>query len=220
VVENRFFLQRVVTHLAGHCGVRQFLDIGTGLPTANNTHEIAQSIAPESRIAYVDNDPIVLVHAHALMTSAPQGATAYIDADLREPDRILDNPQLRSTLDLSEPVALLLFATLQFIDDADDPNAIVAKLRSALPTGSYLAISHPTFDGLPAKTVEQLNAVSKTGGGSFRPRTRAEVAQFFTGTELVAPGLSSIVEWQADHEPRPHTSAEETAMYGAVARLP
>jgi hypothetical protein len=219
VIENRFFLRRVVTYLAREAGIRQYLDIGTGLPTANNTHEIAQAIAPQSRIVYVDNDPIVLVHAKALMTSAPEGATAYIDADLRDPDRILHDPQLNAVLDLSQPVGLLLIAILQFIGDADDPYGIVARLTRALTPGSYLAVSHPTFDDLPAETVAQLSTIRQAGGGTFQPRTRAEVARFFSGADLVAPGLTSIVEWRADHEPRPRASAADTAVYGAVGRL-
>ncbi|HET8660329.1 MAG TPA: SAM-dependent methyltransferase [Micromonosporaceae bacterium] len=220
VVENRYFLQRVVTHLAHDAGIRQFLDIGTGLPTANNTHEIAQSIAPESRIVYVDNDPIVLVHAQALMNSSPEGATVYIDADLHDPEAILDHPQLHATLDLSQPVGLLLIAILQFIDDTDDPHSIVVRLTRAMAAGSYLAISHPTFDGLSAETVARLNAISESGGSPFFPRTRAKVARFFDGTDLIAPGLTSIVEWHAEHQPRPRASAADTAMYGAVGRLP
>jgi hypothetical protein len=162
----------------------------------------------------------VLVHARALLTSCPEGATAYIDADLRDPDAILDNPQLHATLDLSQPVGLLLIAILQFIDDADDPYGIVARLTRALPAGSHLAISHPTFDDLPAETVEVLSAINKASGGTFHPRTRAEVAQFFDRADLVDPGLTSIVQWRAGHEPRPHASAADTAVYGAVARLP
>lgn len=220
VVENRFFLQRVVTHLAGRCGVRQFLDIGTGLPTANNTHELAQGIDPEARIVYVDNDPLVLVHARALMTSSPQGATSYLDADLRHPEAILDHPQLRAILDLSQPVGLLLIAILQFIGDTDDPYGIVAQLLRALPAGSYLAVSHPTFDDLPAETTAKLMAISASRGEPIYPRTRDDVARFFDGTDLITPGLTSIVYWHPDDEPRPRTSAPETAVYGAVARLP
>lgn len=219
VVENRLFLQRAVTYLAREAGIRQYLDIGTGLPTANNTHEIAQAIVPQSRIVYVDNDPLVLVHARALLTSSPEGVTAYIDADLRDPGKILDHPELHATLNLSQPVGLLLIAIMQFIGDADDPYGIVARLTRELPTGSYLAMSHPTFDDLPAETVAKLTAMSRAGGG-FHPRTRAEVARFFTGAELVAPGLTSIVDWRADDEPTPRASTADTAVYGVVARLP
>ena len=219
-IENRGFLQRVVAYLVHEVGIRQFLDIGTGIPTADNTHEVAQRLAPESRIVYVDNDPLVLVHARALLTSAPQGVTAYIDGDLRDPETILKDDQFLSTLDLSEPVGLLLIAILQFIDDSHDPYGIMRQLLDALPTGSYLAVSHPTFDGIPEDVVQDLTALTKTPGGEFHPRSRDEVARFFDGTELVDPGLGSIVDWRPDHEPRPTLSAKATAVYGAVGRLP
>ncbi len=146
--ENRAFMQRAVRFLAAEAGIRQFLDIGTGLPTANNVHDVAQGIAPESRIVYVDNDPLVLTHARALLTSSDEGATAYIDADVRNPEKILSDPAVQNTLDLSQPVALLLVAILHFIEDDDDPYGIVKRLFSALPAGSYLVLSHATFDPL------------------------------------------------------------------------
>jgi hypothetical protein len=168
----------------------------------------------------ITNDPLVLVHARALLTSAPDGVTAYIDADLRTPERILNDPQLRETLDLSQPVGLLLIAILQFLGDSDDPHGIVRHLRDALPAGSYLAISHPTFDGLPDETVAQLAALSRTPGGEFHPRSRDEATRFFDGTELVDPGLTSIVDWRPQTHPRPQMPAEQAAVYGAVGRLP
>ncbi len=219
-IENRRFLQRVVKFLVHEQGIRQFLDIGTGLPTADNTHEVAQRLAPESRIVYADNDPLVLVHARALLTSAPEGATAYLDADLRQPETILKHDDLHATLDLSQPVGLLLIAILQFIDDRDDPHGIVRQLLDALPAGSYLAISHPTFDGIPTDVVDQLTTLSNTPGGEFHPRSLDEVARFFDGTHLVDPGLGSIVHWRPRHEPRPTLSAKATAVYGAVGRIP
>ena len=134
-LENRRFLQRAVGYLAREAGIRQFLDIGTGIPTANNTHEVAQAVAPESRVVYVDNDPIVLAHARALLTSSPEGATAYIDADLRDPEKILAHPELQRTIDLSQPVGLMLVAVLHFVPDGDDPYALVRRLLDALPAG-------------------------------------------------------------------------------------
>ena len=214
VVENRRFLRRAVAYLA-EAGVRQFLDIGTGLPTADNTHEVAQRIAPESRVVYVDNDPLVLVHARALLTGNAQGATAYVDADLRDPDRILTDSALLSTLDFSQPIALMLIAVLHFVPEENDPYAVVRKLASALPPGSYVAISHATSDYLPPAVVADLNS-GKHGQG--RLRTRAEFTQFFDGLELIEPGVVPLSEWRDDTETRQRPAAEETAMYAAVAR--
>jgi len=216
VVENRRFLRRAVSFLAGEAGVRQFLDIGTGLPTAENTHEVAQAIAPESKIVYVDNDPLVLVHARALLTSSAEGKTAYVDADLRDPEKILDDPQLRETLDLTQPVALMLVATLHFLDEQDDPYAIVRRLAAALPTGSYLVISHATSDYLPPELVADISS-GRHGRGQLR--TRAEVTRFFDGLDLLPPGVVPLPEWRAETEPPPRPTAAEVAMYAGVARL-
>ena len=216
VVENRRFLRRAVSFLAGEAGVRQFLDIGTGLPTAENTHEVAQAIAPESRIVYVDNDPLVLVHARALLTSSEQGRTAYIDADLREPEKILGDPHLPATLDLTRPVALMLVATLHFLDEQDDPYAIVRRLVAALPAGSYLVVSHATSDYLPPELIAD---ISSGRHGRGRLRTRAEVTRFFDGLDLLAPGVVPLPEWRSDGEPPPRPSAAEVAMYAGVALI-
>jgi len=216
VVENRRFLRRAVTFLAEDAGIRQFLDIGTGLPTANNTHEVAQSIAPESRIAYVDNDPLVLAHARALLSSSPEGATAYVDADLREPEKILNDPDLRRTLDFSQPVALMLLAILHFIPDEDDPYRIVARLADPLPAGSYLVISHATSDYLPPALVAEIGA-GRHGQG--RLRTEAEFTRFFDGLDVVPPGIVPVAEWRAENELQPRPAAADTAMYAAVARI-
>jgi hypothetical protein len=216
VVENRRFLRRAVTFLAREAGIRQFLDIGTGLPTANNTHEVAQAIAPESRITYVDNDPLVLVHARALLTSSPGGATAYVEADLREPEKILDSTDLRRTLDLSQPVALMLLAILHFIPEDDDPYGIVARLTGALPVGSYLVASHATSDFLPPELVADI-AAGRHGEG--RLRTKAEFTRFFDGLALVPPGIVPVAEWRADDEPQPRPTSAETGMYAGVARI-
>jgi hypothetical protein len=215
VVENRRFLRRAVTFLAGSAGIRQFLDVGTGLPTADNTHEVAQRVAPDSRIVYVDNDPLVLVHARALLTSSARaGATAYVDADLRDPATILE--QAGRTLDLTRPVALMLIATLHFLDESDDPYAIVRHLTGALPAGSYLAISHATSDYLPPELVAEI-ASGRHGHG--RLRTEAEFTRFFTGLDQVEAGITPLAEWRAEDEPHPRPSAQETAMYAGVARI-
>ena len=217
VQENRGFLRRAVTYLTKEVGVRQFLDIGTGLPTANNTHEVAQAIAPESRIVYVDNDPLVLVHARALLTSSPQGATAYLDADLRDTDRILADAEVRSTLDFSQPIAAMLVAILHFIPDEADPYGIVARLVDALPAGSFLVMSHATGDFWSAKARADLASGRL---GPLTPRTHDEFARFFEGLELVPPGITSIAQWRDEGEPPPRPTAEESYAYGAVARIP
>jgi hypothetical protein len=216
VRENRRFLRRAVTFLSGEAGIGQFLDIGTGLPTADNTHEVAQRIAPQARIVYVDNDPIVLAHARALLTSSPEGATAYIDADLREPETILSAPELGATLDLNQPVGLVLLAVLHFVRDSQDPYGIVTRLVKALPAGSYLVMSHATYDLVEPETVERLEAIS---GGQWRSRSRDEFARFFTELELVDPGVVPIGDWRPSPGTRPPDPAE-IVTYGAVARIP
>jgi S-adenosyl methyltransferase len=216
-VENRRFLGRVVRYLTAEAGVTQFLDIGTGIPAADNTHEVAQRLDPGARVVYVDNDPIVLVHARALLTSdARRGKISYIDADLREPDTILSDPALRSTLDLSQPVALMLVAVLHFLRDEHDPYAIVRRLIDPLPTGSYVAISHATHDFMPPEQ-------SRSAGlndPNFRFRSRDAIAQFFDGLDLVSPGIVSISHWRAEQESAPRPSVQDVSAYGAVARIP
>ncbi|MEU8262989.1 SAM-dependent methyltransferase [Micromonospora sp. NPDC048999] len=221
VLENRAFLRRAVAYLAREAGIRQFLDIGTGIPTADNTHEVAQAIAPESRIVYVDNDPIVLSHARALLTSTPHGATAYIDADLREPERILSHPDLLETLDLSQPVALMLLAVMHFIEDEDDPYGIVNRLLDALPSGSYLTITHGTVDFMPEEQRQQGHAVATNGRhGALKPRTREEYGRFFDGLQLVPPGIAVVTEWRAEGESGERPAPADAAIFGAVARKP
>ncbi|MFF0469589.1 SAM-dependent methyltransferase [Micromonospora zamorensis] len=221
-LENRRFLQRAVGFLTREAGIRQFLDIGTGIPTADNTHEVAQAIAPESRVVYVDSDPIVLAHARALLSSSPQGATAYIDADLRDPARILAHPELRRTIDLSRPVALMLVAVLHFVPDGDDPYALVRHLLDALPAGSWLAASHATHEYLPPAVAEQARAAARGGGphGLINLRTRDEFSRFFVDLDVVEPGITSVAEWRAENEPQPLPSVVEVSMYGGVACLP
>jgi hypothetical protein len=219
-IENRRFLRRAVTFLTREAGVRQFLDIGTGIPSADNTHDVAQTVVPESRVVYVDNDPIVLVHARALLTSSPEGATAYIDADLREPDKILNDPALLRTLDLSRPVALMLIAILHFVPDEDDPYGIVRRLIGALPSGSYLAISHATRDFMPAQIRDSVDTLAAANRGSINFRSGDELARFFDGLELVSPGIKTLSEWRAEDEPQPRPSVADIGGYGAVGRVP
>jgi hypothetical protein len=218
VRENRRFLRRAMGFLAGEAGIRQFLDIGTGLPTADNTHQLTQAIASDSRIVYVDNDPIVLAHARALLTSSPEGATAYIDADLRDPDKILSHPKLRTTLDLRQPVGLVLLAILHFVGDSEDPYGIVARLVNAMPPGSYLVMSHATYDPMPAAIVAKLRAAIAASGEPGGPRSRDEFAQFFTGLDLVQPGIVPIGDWRPTPDTHPPDPAD-IGVYGAVARI-
>jgi hypothetical protein len=211
--ENRRFLQRAVRLLAEQHGIRQFLDIGTGLPTANNTHEVAQRYLPDARVLYVDNDPLVLVHARALLTAAPPGVTAYAQADLREPDRIL--AEAARTLDLSQPTALMLVAILHFIPDGNQAYAATKSLMHALAPGSFLVLSHATYDPFEPETVA---ALEKVDIGAFQPRTRAQVERFFSGLDLIEPGVQIVTDWpERQHEPPP---SKEVAIYGAVARKP
>ncbi|OKI81698.1 SAM-dependent methyltransferase [Micromonospora sp. CB01531] len=193
---NREFLGRAVRHLAGEAGVRQFLDIGTGLPTANNTHEVAQATAPESRIVYVDNDPMVLVHARALLTSSPEGATDYIEADLRDPELIL--AEARRTLDFDQPVAIMLLGIVNFIVNDEEAIRIVRRLVDAVPTGSYLVLSHPTRE-VNAEAVDRALAMWNEGGAAqMAVRTPAAIGRYFDGLELLDPGLVTCSRWRPD----------------------
>jgi hypothetical protein len=194
---NRAFLGRAVRYLAADAGIRQFLDIGTGIPTAGNTHQVAQAIAPESRVVYVDYDPVVLAHARALLTSTGEGATEYIDADLRNTGIILD--RAARLLDFTKPVAVTMLAILHALPDSDDPYAIVARLLDAVPSGSYLAISHAAGDLLDREMLERIKDAWR---GKMQQqiiwRTREQVARFFAGTDLVDPGLVRVEEWRPD----------------------
>ncbi|MFL6055258.1 MAG: SAM-dependent methyltransferase [Actinoallomurus sp.] len=217
VRENRAFLGRAVRYVAAEAGIRQFLDIGTGLPSANNVHEVAQSVAPESRVVYVDNDPIVLAHAKALLAGTSEGRTAYIDADLREPGTILAHPTTREVLDFHRPIALMLVAILHFLPDEDDPQDIVRTLVDALPSGSYLIASHVTPEHDPAG-VRGLEESYRAGGVPAQARTAAEFTRLaFDGLELVEPGVELVSEWRPEGDgPRP--TAAEVSWHGAVAR--
>jgi trans-aconitate methyltransferase len=193
-------------------GIRQFLDIGTGIPTANNTHEVAQDVAPECRIVYVDNDPIVLSHARALLTSKPEGACAYIDADLRDPDNILGTAA--DTLDFSQPVALILFTVLQFVTD-DEVGAIVNRLMDPFVPGSFLAISHPASDIDIDEHTEMVRRLNQSVAEKAALRDRAGVTRLFDGFELIEPGVVRAPEWRPDSEIEAKSPA---VLWGGVAR--
>jgi hypothetical protein len=217
--ENRAFMGRAVQFLAAEAGVRQFLDIGTGLPTTNSVHEVAQAVTPSARVMYVDNDPLVLAHAAALLTSSPEGRTDYIQADLRDPESILAHPSVREVLDFGQPVALMLVAILHFILDEARPADIVATLLSPLPAGSYLVASHGTTEHDPVGPAAG-QAAYRASGVTGRARNSDEFAQLaFSGLELVPPGVVLVSEWRPDG-PGPRPSAAEVSIYGGVARKP
>jgi hypothetical protein len=213
---NRGFLGRAVRYLAAEAGIRQFLDIGTGIPTAGNTHHIAQQVAPESRIVYVDYDPIVLAHARALLTSNKAGATEYVHADLRDTGTILR--QARELLDFTRPVAITLIAILHAIPDDDEPHAIVASLVDAVPPGSYLAVSHPGSDLIPPETLREMTDIGKRRGQQeYTSRSGEQVARFFDGMDLVEPGLVRVEEWRPEPEP---SDTGRSFVWSAVGRKP
>jgi hypothetical protein len=193
---NRAYLGRVVRYLAGEAGIRQFLDLGTGLPSLANTHEVAQGAARESRIVYVDNDPVVLAHARALLVSTPGGATAYLQADIRDPAVILE--QAAETLDFSKPVAVMLLGVLYMIPDADLPYETVAAYTGALVPGSYLAISHPASDVDAEAAAQAAREYDNSLPTTQTNRTRAEVTTFFDGLELLPPGIVQLNKWRPD----------------------
>ncbi len=213
---DRGFLVRAVRYLAAEVGIRQFLDIGTGLPTVNNTHQVAQAIAPACRVVYADNDPLVLVHARALLTSTPQGATDYLDADLRDTDTILR--EAARTLDFTQPVALMLLGILNFIPDTDQAHAIVNRLVDALPADSYLAISHPTAEICPEAVDEAVRLWNENATPPIVTRTRQELTRFFDHLELLEPGVVSCSRWRPD----PTDIGTPTGVYqfGGVGRKP
>jgi SAM-dependent methyltransferase len=214
---QRAFLGRAVRYLTRDAGVRQFLDIGTGIPSAGNVHDVAQAIAPESRVLYVDNDPIVLAHARALMSGTPQGSVAFIQADLREPEAILGDPAVAGTLDLAEPVGLVLIGVMHHLRDDDDPRRIVATLVDALAPGSYLVLSQSTPDFDP-DAMGALAAASEQGGIANVPRSLADTEPFFAGLELVEPGLVPMATWHPD--PGEGLDPRSVYAYGGVARKP
>jgi hypothetical protein len=207
---SRAFLIRAVRYLAAEAGVRQFLDIGTGLPTANNTHEVAQSVAPESRIVYVDNDPLVLTHARALLTSRPEGVTSYIDADMHDIDLVLR--EAARTLDFSQPVAILFMGVLGHVEEDPVAQDMVRKVLDAVPSGSYLAL----YDSAPVspEVVEAARIWNESAALPYHLRSQDRLARFFEGLELVEPGLVPVTRW------RPDTEARAVEQYGAIGRKP
>jgi hypothetical protein len=217
--EQRAFLGRTVRYLAGEAGIRQFLDIGTGLPTTDNVHEVAQAIVPSARVVYVDNDPLVLAHARALLTSSAEGRTAYIHADLRSPGEILSSPVVREVLDFSQPIALMLVGILHFLADKDEPEQIIAALLDALPPGSYLTASHLNPEHDPVGVAAGVRAYL-AGGVTVQARDSGEFAALaFRDLELVPPGVVSVSEWRPE-SPGPRPTLAEVSCYGGVGRKP
>ncbi|WP_406229448.1 SAM-dependent methyltransferase [Nocardia sp. NBC_01009] len=194
---NRAFLGRAVRYLVGEAGINQFLDIGTGIPTAGNTHEVAQRLDPAARVVYVDNDPIVLAHARALMSSTQEGKTAFIHADLHDPTSILADPARTETLDFDRPVAIMLVAIMMYFRDTDDPHEVISALLDAAPSGSYLVITHPTAD-FDARAMARVVHSAQQAGITFHPRSGAETEGLFAGTELIEPGVVPVVTWRPE----------------------
>ncbi|MDO0924739.1 SAM-dependent methyltransferase [Streptomyces sp. TG1A-8] len=211
---DREFLRRAVRFLTAERGMRQFLDVGTGLPTVDNTHEIAQRIAPESRIVYVDNDPIVLVHARSLLTSSPEGVTDYIDADVRDPESIVQ--RAARTLDLDRPVAVMMLGILNFVLDTDEARDVVRRLMAAVPSGSHLVLTHPTFDAEVGGegNVAAMEFWNANATPPITARGHAEIAAFLDGLDLVEPGLVPCSQWRAEDSPA------AVPQFGAVAVKP
>ncbi len=213
---QRAFLANAVGYLARTAGVRQFLDIGTGIPTANNTHEVAHAADPGARIVYVDNDPMVLAHARALLTSSGPGTTSYLDADLRDTAKILS--EAAALLDFGKPIGVLLIGILQLIPEEDDPYSIVTRLMAAVPPGSWLAIFHPASDILAEQMSEVARQVSARAATPTTLRAKTEVMRFFDGLELLAPGLVQVHRWRPG-SPAPDMG-DQVPGYAGLARKP
>jgi len=213
---NRQFLGRAVRFLAGEARIRQFLDVGTGLPTADNTHEVAQAVAPDARVVYVDNDPLVLTHARALLTSSPEGATDYLAADVRDPQAILR--AAATTLDLGRPTAVVLSGILNFVMDDAEARSVVAQFMAAVPAGSYLLISHPTTEVNGEAVKESMRQWNESGAAPIRTRTVEEIRGFFAGLELLEPGVVTCTAWRPD--PRHPGITEVVSEFVAVGRKP
>jgi O-methyltransferase involved in polyketide biosynthesis len=212
---DRAFLGRAVRYLVGEAGIRQFLDIGTGLPTADNTHEVAQRVAPECRIVYVDNDPLVLAHARALLVGTPQGATEYLDADLRDPDAILRGAA--RTLDFTQPVAVMLLGVVHHVSDDDEAHAIVNRLLDGIPPGSYLVMAHSTNAVTGAAMDEAVQHWNQFGKPPMTLRTPQAIAGFFDRLDLLEPGVVSTSRWRPDPADGPILETDE---FCAVGRKP
>ncbi|MGX4691802.1 SAM-dependent methyltransferase [Streptomyces sp. JNUCC 63] len=214
-VADRGFLARAVTFLAGQAGIRQFLDIGTGLPTADNTHEVAQRVDPSSRIVYVDNDPLVLVHANALLTSTPEGAAAYIDADVRDPEAILR--QAAETLDFDQPIAITMLGILNFVMDTDEAVSIVHRLLDAVPSGSHLVVSHPTAEVDGEAMTQAVGYWNSQGSALMTLRSRAELVRLFDRVDVLPPGIVSCSRWRPDET---EVEIVDVTHFGGVGRKP
>jgi O-methyltransferase involved in polyketide biosynthesis len=213
---DRAFLNRAVRYLVTDAGIRQFLDVGTGLPTANNTHEVAQALAPEARVVYTDNDPMVLAHARALLTSTPEGSTEYIDADARDTDTILR--AAARTLDLTRPVGVMLLGILNFIGDDAEARGIIGRLMAAVPSGSYLAIAYPTKEFDPEASEEAARRWNETAKPPITLRSRQQMLDFFAGLELVEPGVVSCTRWRS--APRDPSANLDVYQFCGLARKP
>ncbi|MFC1409583.1 SAM-dependent methyltransferase [Streptacidiphilus sp. N1-12] len=212
---NRRFLGRAVRYAARQ-GIHQFLDIGTGIPTADNTHEVAQAVTADARIVYVDNDPIVLSHARALLRGTPEGRTAYVDADFRDPAAILGSAQVKELLDLSRPVALMVVSLLHFVSDEDRPAEVLKELTSALAPGSALILSHATDEFTPPEVAANVLRTYTAAGLSLTSRTHAELLHFFDGLELVDPGLVPVHEWRTEDQADRALTSGEVAGYAGI----
>ncbi|MEV6349686.1 SAM-dependent methyltransferase [Actinoplanes sp. NPDC051851] len=210
---ERVFLKRVVRFLVEDAGIRQFLDVGTGLPSADNTHEVAQSLDPGSRIVYVDNDPLVMEHARALLNSTPEGACTYVEADLREPESILD--AARETLDFSQPIGLMILGVVNHIMDDEVAYASVARLVRAMPPGSHLVLTHSTAEIHGEPMLRVMRETTERGGTPIRARTKAELERFFDGLDLLEPGVVTCSRWR----PAPDSAEPEVYLFGGVARI-
>jgi hypothetical protein len=209
-------MHRIARFLVAEAGIRQFLDIGTGIPTSPNLHEVAQAVAPDSRVIYIDNDPLVLAHARALMVTDKLGPTEFLQADLLQPGRLMLNVGRLDVLDFEQPVALTMFAVLMLLSDEQDPWGKAHTVMEALPSGSYVAITHPSQDFNPEAMTAAEAAGARTGA-TFRPRTKADVARFFDGWELIEPGLVPILSWRPETEPEDPNSVY---YWAGVARKP
>lgn len=215
---NRAFLTRAVRYLAAQAGIRQFIDIGTGLPTQGNVHEIAHDAAPDAHVVYVDNDPVVLVHGRALLEGSPN--VAVIQGDLRHPEEIMADPRLNELIDFGEPVGLLLVAILHFIRDDEDPAGLVARLAGQLPSGSHVVVSHGYEGGMDADDTAHSTAVYRRSKLPIYSRDPAEVAQFFTGLDILGPGIVWVPEWSRPRSPDRWPDPQTSHFIGAVARKP
>jgi len=215
VRQNRLFMQRLTRYLAAEEGIGQFLDVGTGIPTSPNLHEIAQQVNPAARVVYVDNDPIVLAHAHARLTSAPLGRVAYIHADLRETQSVLNAPDLMATLDLSRPVGLFILSTLHIIPDADEARELLSSYVAPLASGSFVALSVAVSDGLSPEASDGAISVLSDRGISILRRTSAEFGTLFEGLELIEPGVVPVNQWRPDD---PEAELAQVDLYCGVAR--